>query len=128
MCGIYAYRRQQNASEIILNGLKRLDYRGYDSWGVGVVNNNSISIEKNVGKVDDIVNPLSLPSSTVGIGHTRWATHGAVTQVNAHPHFSTDKSFILAQNGIVENYEELKKMLVAKGYQFITQTDTEVIV
>lgn len=128
MCGIYAYRGQQNASDVILNGLKRLDYRGYDSWGVGVVNNNTISIEKNVGKVDDIIHPLSLPSSTVGIGHTRWATHGAVTQVNAHPHYSTDKSFILAQNGIVENYEELKKMLVAKGYQFITQTDTEVIV
>lgn len=128
MCGIYGYIGEKNASEIILDGLKRLDYRGYDSWGIAVQSNQQISVVKDVGKINDIPEIKNLPVAHIGIGHTRWATHGAVTQTNAHPHFASDKSFVLAQNGIVENYEELKSELVKKGYRFISQTDTEVIV
>ncbi len=127
MCGIFGYIGNKNASQVVIEGLKRLDYRGYDSWGVAVNTNEKIEVTKDVGKISGTQN-LTLSNSTIAIGHTRWATHGAVTQVNAHPHFSTDESFVLAQNGIVENYEELKKELSSKGYEFHTQTDTEVIV
>lgn len=128
MCGIFAYNGdKKNAASIILEGLKRLDYRGYDSWGVAVCGNDAIAVQKQIGKIENIAT-LHLPDSFVGIGHTRWATTGAVTQVNAHPHYATDKSFVVAQNGIVENFEELKATLLEKGYKFISQTDTEVIV
>jgi glucosamine--fructose-6-phosphate aminotransferase (isomerizing) len=130
MCGIFCYvggSGQKNAAEIVLAGLKRLDYRGYDSWGIAVAADNKVSVEKKVGKISDI-STVQLPASAVGLAHTRWATTGAVTQVNAHPHYSADKSFVLAQNGIVENYLELKKELQKKGHTFISQTDTEVIV
>jgi len=128
MCGIFGYIGNKNASRIILDGLKRLEYRGYDSWGIAVVAKNKIEVVKKVGAIGDVVDISSLPKSNIGIGHTRWATHGGVTDTNAHPHYSADYSFVLAQNGIVENYQELKKMLLNKGYKFLTETDTEVIV
>lgn len=126
MCGIFGYTGKRNATELVLTGLKRLDYRGHDSWGIGVIDQHAIKVDKHAGKVSE-ASP-HLPKSFAAIGHTRWATHGAVNDINAHPHFSSDNSFIVAQNGIVENYEELKKLLRTKGYKFETETDTEVIV
>jgi glutamine---fructose-6-phosphate transaminase (isomerizing) len=128
MCGIFCYvGLQKNAGEIVTAGLKRLDYRGYDSWGIAVLADGKISTEKKVGKISEVT-ALNLPASTMAIAHTRWATTGKVTDANAHPHFSTDRSFTLAQNGIVENYIELKKDLIKKDYSFVSETDTEVIV
>ncbi|MDD5147312.1 MAG: glutamine--fructose-6-phosphate transaminase (isomerizing) [Candidatus Daviesbacteria bacterium] len=127
MCGIFGYIGSKNASEVILEGLKRLEYRGYDSWGIAVVA-DQIKLNKKVGAIGDLNQLINLPKSNAGIGHTRWATHGGVTQTNAHPHFSSDKSFVLAQNGIVENYQKLKHYLKNKGAKFATETDTEVIV
>ncbi len=127
MCGIFGYVGQErDATDAVMEGLRRLDYRGYDSWGVAVLKGNEISVEKQVGIVAK--NRPSLPETTIGIGHTRWATHGKVSVPNAHPHYSTDKSFVLCQNGIVENHQEIKKQLTKKGYSFVSDTDTEVIV
>lgn len=127
MCGIFGYVGTKNAPEVILEGLKRLEYRGYDSWGIAVVA-DEIKINKQVGAIGDLDKIAGLPKSTIGVGHTRWATNGGISQTNAHPHFSSDKSFCLAQNGIVENYPALKAQLSKKGYKFKTETDTEVIV
>lgn len=127
MCGIFGYSGSKNASEVILEGLKRLEYRGYDSWGIAVAA-DQISIDKRIGAIGDLNQLVNLPDSKAGIGHTRWATHGEVSQINAHPHFASDKSFVLAQNGIVENYQLFKNELAKKGYKFESGTDTEVIV
>lgn len=128
MCGIFAYvGDKQNAGAIVVEGLKRLDYRGYDSWGVAVASNSGVEVQKKAGKISDVKH-LEFPDSSMAIAHTRWATTGKVNDVNAHPHYSTDKSFALAQNGIVENYEELKNELIKLGYTFVSETDTEVIV
>lgn len=127
MCGIFGYVGSKNASEVVLQGLKRLEYRGYDSWGIAVLA-DQIRVDKKVGAIGDLSRSTNLPGSTIGIGHTRWATHGGITETNAHPHLSSDKSFALAQNGIVENYQTLKDNLLKKGYKFQTGTDTEVIV
>lgn len=128
MCGIFGYVGKKQAKDIIIAGLKRLEYRGYDSWGIGTLNTDGFEVIKQVGAVGEVGNTEVGIGATMGIGHTRWATHGGVTSNNAHPHYSSDKSFILAQNGIVENYQELKKELIDKNYKFTTQTDTEVIV
>jgi glutamine---fructose-6-phosphate transaminase (isomerizing) len=127
MCGIFGYiGHKNNAGKIVAEGLKRLDYRGYDSWGVAVAC-DTITVEKKAGKISEIKDFDFLPPSSIGIAHTRWATTGSVSDINAHPHYATDKSFVLAHNGIVENYQELKSMLMQKGHIFISETDTEVI-
>jgi glucosamine--fructose-6-phosphate aminotransferase (isomerizing) len=128
MCGIVGYVGKQNSSQIVLEGLKNLEYRGYDSWGIAVNDENRLKIYKKVGEINIEKNRLRLPKTSSAIGHTRWATHGGVNIINAHPHFSTRRDFVLAQNGIVENYQDLKGKLIMKGYTFDTETDTEVIV
>ena len=128
MCGIVGYIGSKQAYPILINGLKRLEYRGYDSAGVALIN-NGIQIFKKKGKVMDLEN--SIPnedlSGTIGMGHTRWATHGEPNDVNAHPHLSMNKHFSLIHNGIIENYSELKHKLQEQGYTFKSQTDTEVL-
>ena len=128
MCGIVGYIGKQNSSRIVLEGLKNLEYRGYDSWGIAVNYKDGIEVFKKVGEIDIKKDKLPLPKTSSSIGHTRWATHGGVNHTNAHPHYSTKKDFILAQNGIVENYQQLKEELVKEKYRFKTETDTEVIV
>lgn len=128
MCGVFGYTGKKVANNLVFDGLKRLEYRGYDSWGIAVNSKEKITIFKTVGEIKSDKGLKKLPQSTTAIGHTRWATHGGVTVNNAHPHISTDNSFTLVQNGIVENYDKLKKQLEKKGYKFTTQTDTEVIV
>ncbi len=127
MCGIFGYvGDKQKAADIVLEGLKLLEYRGYDSWGVAVkIKNSQFAIEKRIGKIGDA--RISLPQSSLSIGHTRWATHGGVTEKNAHPHTDCKKQIAVVHNGIVENYQELKKGLIEKGHKFISETDTEVV-
>lgn len=130
MCGIIGYIGDKEATPIIFDGLKRLEYRGYDSAGIAIADGiNGIDIKKDVGRVDDINKKLNFLSmtGTFGIGHTRWATHGGVTQTNAHPHISNNKKIVVIHNGIVENYQELKRALIKNGFSFYSQTDTEVI-
>jgi glucosamine--fructose-6-phosphate aminotransferase (isomerizing) len=130
MCGIVAYIGKKQAFPIVLKGLKRLEYRGYDSAGVALLNDGNLNIYKRSGKVSNL-EEFALQNNVdghAGIGHTRWATHGAPNDVNAHPHFSNDGSLALIHNGIIENYDILKKDLTAKGYSFKSETDTEVLV
>ncbi len=129
MCGIVGYIGNQEAYPILLNGLKRLEYRGYDSAGISIMN-KSIKTYKCHGKVSDLEH-FALGrdiKGTMGIGHTRWATHGEPNDINAHPHTSQEKKFTLIHNGIIENYSLLKKKLENRGYTFVSETDTEVLV
>ncbi len=131
MCGIVGYTGVQGASPILLEGLKKLEYRGYDSAGIALVNNNEITISKVTGRIANLcekTNDGKDCPGTCGIGHTRWATHGAPSDTNAHPHLSNDGRFAIVHNGIIENYISLHDELVAKGYNFESETDTEVIV
>ncbi|MBI2593779.1 glutamine--fructose-6-phosphate transaminase (isomerizing) [Candidatus Daviesbacteria bacterium] len=129
MCGIFGYIGNNDAFKVVLGGLTRLEYRGYDSWGISTLINQSINTIKSVGSIgSSITDGAGKQKAKVAIGHTRWATHGGVSKNNAHPHASTDNSFVLAQNGIFENFLEVKKELSEKGFKFISETDTEVIV
>ncbi len=130
MCGIVGAIAQRNVSAILMEGLKRLEYRGYDSAGIAIIDkkNNNINCLKALGKVEKLQNALSNTelSGGVGIAHTRWATHGEPSELNSHPHISAD-NIALVHNGIIENYAEIKKELMEQGYKFITETDTETI-
>jgi glucosamine--fructose-6-phosphate aminotransferase (isomerizing) len=129
MCGIVGYIGNKNCVPILINGLKRLEYRGYDSAGIGIINQSSSLIVKNKGKVsllEEKVDKLSLESG-IGLGHTRWATHGVPNEINAHPHSNEEKSIFLIHNGIIENYQVLKKGLQTFGYNFESETDSEVL-
>ena len=132
MCGIFGYvGNKKNAASIVLAGLKSLEYRGYDSWGIAAVplsrDKKTIIVKKKAGKIGDAT-VTELPQSSFAFGHTRWATHGGVSDVNAHPHLDCTGTIAIIHNGIVENYQELKHDLLKKGHHFISETDTEVAV
>ncbi len=129
MCGIVGYLGNKKATEVLVEGLSKLEYRGYDSAGVAVNTGDELSIRKFKGRLAVLSDDLekSPIQGTLGIGHTRWATHGEPSDVNSHPHFNKDKSIAVVHNGIIENYMELKEELQKEGYEFLSQTDTEVI-
>ena len=132
MCGITGYIGYRDAYPIVINGLKRLEYRGYDSAGLMLFNNNQIALTKTKGKVLDLEGIVDQSPSgkggKIGIGHTRWATHGVPNDVNSHPHFSQSGELVIVHNGIIENYDTLKKELTSRGYTFKSDTDTEVLI
>lgn len=131
MCGIVGYTGFQDAYDIVINGLRRLEYRGYDSAGIVLEDkNNSFEVKKTKGKVSDLVEISEnlKETSHVGMGHTRWATHGVPSDRNSHPHVSNDGKIALVHNGIIENYDTIKTMLIGKGFTFSSETDTEVLV
>ena len=129
MCSIIGYYGKGIAAPILVNGLKRMEYRGYDSVGVATESNNKIELKKGTGKVNEVNSKVQLDTlpGKIGIGHTRWATHGKVTDVNAHPHSSNSGKIAIVHNGIIENFEELKEKLESDGYSFKSETDSEVI-
>lgn len=129
MCGIVAYIGDRQAYPIVIKGLQRLEYRGYDSAGVALLNGN-LSVYKKAGKVSDLVKYLEGKDvqGSIGMGHTRWATHGEPNDRNAHPHYSESENFAIIHNGIIENYETIKKALISKGHTFKSDTDTEVLI
>lgn len=130
MCGIVAYIGKKEAYPILIKGLKRLEYRGYDSAGIALLDAGKVNLYKRQGKVSNLEEFAAGKnlSGHAGIGHTRWATHGAPNDINAHPHYSNDEKIALIHNGIIENYNSLKEELIVRGYHFRSQTDTEVLV
>jgi glucosamine--fructose-6-phosphate aminotransferase (isomerizing) len=131
MCGIVGYIGHREAYPVILKGLQRLEYRGYDSAGIALYDGTSIKLSKTKGKVADLENKIKNSISTkgtLGIGHTRWATHGEPNDINSHPHYSNSGNLVIIHNGIIENYESLKKELLKRGYRFSSDTDTEVLI
>src|SRR5919202_1065575 len=130
MCGIVGYVGSREVGPVLLDGLRRLEYRGYDSAGIVVRTlNNQIEIVKSAGKLSNLVERLNghTPRGSLGLGHTRWATHGAPNDVNAHPHADCSGQLAVIHNGIVENYAELRGALLARGHHFLSETDTEVL-
>ncbi|MBQ7476195.1 MAG: glutamine--fructose-6-phosphate transaminase (isomerizing) [Selenomonadaceae bacterium] len=129
MCGIVGYIGESKAISFLLDGLTKLEYRGYDSAGVAVMNNKNIFVEKSVGRLDSLKEKLRNRNvdGTIGIGHTRWATHGRPSDVNAHPHTDCHGKFVVVHNGIIENFMPLKEDLISRGHKFISETDTEVV-
>jgi len=132
MCGISAYIGPREAYPIVINGLKRLEYRGYDSAGVMIYDGEKMHLTKTKGKVSDLEAITdSKPDrklGNIGMGHTRWATHGVPNDVNSHPHYSQSGNLVIVHNGIIENYDTIKKELISRGYTFKSDTDTEVLV
>ncbi|WP_055434671.1 glutamine--fructose-6-phosphate transaminase (isomerizing) [Lacinutrix algicola] len=131
MCGIVGYIGKKEAYPIILEGLKRLEYRGYDSAGIALYDGENIKLSKTKGKVADLENKINQgmqTSGSVGIGHTRWATHGVPNDVNSHPHYSNSGELVIIHNGIIENYASIKEELIKRGYTFTSDTDTEVLI
>lgn len=130
MCGIVGYIGKEEAAPILLDGLSRLEYRGYDSAGIAVFDGETINVAKTKGRLkvlSELTHDGTMLPGTLGIGHTRWATHGSPSDTNAHPHLNSEETIVVVHNGIIENYLKLKKKLENKGYQFISETDTEVI-
>lgn len=129
MCGIVAYLGDKEAQPLLLEGLRRLEYRGYDSSGIAVLNGKGLEVTKKVGRIQNLERALSSHPlhGTLGISHTRWATHGKASDINAHPHIDASGKLAIVHNGVIENYGSLKKKLLDKGYQFRTETDTEVL-
>ena len=127
MCGIIGYIGKKPAFPILLSGLKRLEYRGYDSFGFSVLDGEKPFLFKKVGKISQFEQSFPNPNGTIGIAHTRWASTGAVTDANAHPHFDCHKEIFLVHNGIIENYQEIKNRLIKEGHKFSSETDTEVL-
>jgi glucosamine--fructose-6-phosphate aminotransferase (isomerizing) len=130
MCGIIGYYGNKEITPILLNGLQRLEYRGYDSAGISLMESNGIYTQKNSGKVSELANNIKTSKirGKIGMGHTRWATHGEPNDINAHPHLDHSGKISIIHNGIIENYASLKKVLINKGYEFKSETDTEVLV
>ncbi len=131
MCGIVGYIGHRDAYPIIIEGLRRLEYRGYDSAGIALYDGTNLNVSKTKGKVTDLecrIEKEITTNGTVGIGHTRWATHGIPNDVNAHPHYSNSGNLVIIHNGIIENYESLKKELIKRGYSFTSDTDTEILI
>lgn len=130
MCGIVGYIGESQAAPILLDGLAKLEYRGYDSAGIAVYNGQEIIMEKSMGRLkilEELTHGGETMPGTAGIGHTRWATHGSPSDTNAHPHFNKERSIVVVHNGIIENYGKLKARLERKGYEFLSETDTEVL-
>ena len=129
MCGIVGYVGDGQAAPFLLEGLTRLEYRGYDSAGIAVYDGEKIRIEKSVGRLSELKKKIegNVPVGSTGIGHTRWATHGRPSDMNAHPHADCHGDFAVVHNGIIENYMTLKEDLIAKGHIFVSETDTEVL-
>src|SRR3982750_444808 len=131
MCGIVAYIGKRQAYPVLIKGLQRLEYRGYDSAGVALINKKGdLNVYKKKGKVSELVSFVKDQDTTgsIGIGHTRWATHGEPNDVNSHPHYSQSKNMVIIHNGIIENYAAIKEGLKKRGHVFESQTDTEVLI